>query len=547
MTTSAKPWYTRRRYWAIVLFSAIVYFCFIPSPLRISPETTGFTSPLLPNGEVDYFGAYEQTYIHKLSPPEDNGMRLLLAACGPRLLAQEAMMNEYSWEELLELPNDNLSKQWFENQWIPLCEHMGIDPYAKPEHLDVPGFYRFLRDEWEANKEDENARYDEKAETELYKKLTAAPWTAEEYPDIARWLEQRSPVLDLFGVAVRKPNFACYRWRADLSDILLPDVSGSRQFMRELLIRMTERLGKGDIDGAWYDAMSMFYLSRKHYVNELCLVATSIGLAVENWGNESAKLVLQYGKPSPEQLERFANELSALPRRMIVDISFEETFLFSCIQRLRLKRDNVGVFTGCCGAGTDYFAAYLSYLPIDGNIAGKRIAEYNRMGGHTSDDPAGNFDWSAMKKRAGEQEKFLIEAQQRTNSPLSWLRVPLIHTRSQLVADLVLGKMASATFTAQHNLVRANARLDLLRIAVALERYKSAKGNYPETSDALVIEKYLDEVPMDIFTGRKTLTYQLAPDEATAFLLYSYGPNETDDGGVDNDWTKGDIVLRMKK
>ncbi|MDR0328656.1 MAG: hypothetical protein LBI05_10215 [Planctomycetaceae bacterium] len=33
----------------------------IPSPLQISPQTTGITSPLLPNGDVDYFSAYEQT------------------------------------------------------------------------------------------------------------------------------------------------------------------------------------------------------------------------------------------------------------------------------------------------------------------------------------------------------------------------------------------------------------------------------------------------------------------------------------------------------
>ena len=73
MTTHSKPWYTRRRYWAVALFAVLVYFCLIPMPLRISPETTGITTLLLPNGNVDYFDAFEQTYIHKLTPPEDNG------------------------------------------------------------------------------------------------------------------------------------------------------------------------------------------------------------------------------------------------------------------------------------------------------------------------------------------------------------------------------------------------------------------------------------------------------------------------------------------
>jgi len=37
------------------------------------------------------------------------------------------------------------------------------------------------------------------------------------------------------------------------------------------------------------------------------------------------------------------------------------------------------------------------------------------------------------------------------------------------------------------------------------------------------------------------LTYKLAPDEETAFLLYSFGANEIDDGGDETD----DIVLRF--
>ena len=90
------------------------------------------------------------------------------------------------------------------------------------------------------------------------------------------------------------------------------------------------------------------------------------------------------------------------------------------------------------------------------------------------------------------------------------------------------------------DILSPHARLELQRLAIALERYKAAKGDYPVTLDELV-PAFLEEVPLDPFTGRKTLTYILAPDEETAFLLYSYGKNETDDGGDEGE----DIVLRM--
>jgi len=76
---------------------------------------------------------------------------------------------------------------------------------------------------------------------------------------------------------------------------------------------------------------------------------------------------------------------------------------------------------------------------------------------------------------------------------------------------------------------------------VALERYKSAKGNYPETLDDLV-PVYLEEVPLDPNTGRRTLEYKLAPDDATAFLLHPAGWSEDDE-----DYAQKVLFLRIAK
>ena len=544
-SSSTKKWYARRRYWMLALLAVLIYFCLIPSPLRVSPETTGYTTPLLPNGDVDYFGAYEKTYIRKLSPPEDNGQRLLIAACGPRILEQSPMMDAVPWEEL---PTHERSKKWFEEQWIPLCEHMYIDPYAKPRFLDSLEWYVFMRKKWKASsKEGESPNSEEwKQYDTLWNRLTAAPWTAEEQPDTARWLEERSPVLDLFGVAVRKPNFACYRWRDDtLIAILLPDVQAARGFSRDLRIRITERLGKGDVDGAWDDIMSMFYLSRKHYVHDPILVVNIVGLAIETMGWEAAKLVLQYGHPTPEQLERFANDLESLPRRMTLYSEFELGVTYVMLQHSEAFLPAVGWLTdndnGNRFSTRNMKLLYyvLSYLPYDRNIAGKRITELRNIEGQITGDSAWYINRIVKKKADEEWDNIMRVKERQLSSALDLWRVPLIRTRSQLMADHLICLLTPAMWAADIVLDRAHTQFDMLRIAVALARYKSAEGSYPSDLEVLV-PRFLEEVPLEPFTGRKTFMYKLTPDAETAVLLHS---TEWDVTGEDN--SKKNLYIRL--
>ncbi|HKW28478.1 MAG TPA: hypothetical protein VJT54_04020 [Verrucomicrobiae bacterium] len=70
--------------------------------------------------------------------------------------------------------------------------------------------------------------------------------------------------------------------------------------------------------------------------------------------------------------------------------------------------------------------------------------------------------------------------------------------------------------------------VDLARTAIALERYRLAHGNYPESLDALT-PQFIGKIPHDIINGQP-LHYQRTADGQ--FVLYSVGWNETDDGGV---------------
>ena len=83
-------------------------------------------------------------------------------------------------------------------------------------------------------------------------------------------------------------------------------------------------------------------------------------------------------------------------------------------------------------------------------------------------------------------------------------------------------------------------------MACALERYRLAKGEFPETLAALS-PQFIQTMPHDVITGQPLIYHH---QENGQFLLYSVGWNESDDGGkivVDNkgkaiDITQGDWV-----
>ncbi len=70
--------------------------------------------------------------------------------------------------------------------------------------------------------------------------------------------------------------------------------------------------------------------------------------------------------------------------------------------------------------------------------------------------------------------------------------------------------------------------VNLARTAIALERYRLAHGEYPESLDALA-PQFIAQVPHDVIGGQP-LKYRRTNDGQ--FVLYSIGWNETDDGGV---------------
>lgn len=90
---------------------------------------------------------------------------------------------------------------------------------------------------------------------------------------------------------------------------------------------------------------------------------------------------------------------------------------------------------------------------------------------------------------------------------------------------------AKLLMPALDNAVRRSARaqvsVDAARLACALERQRLAKGEYPETIEALV-PQFLEKIPNDVIDGNP-LRYRRTADGG--YTLYSIGWNQRDDNG----------------
>jgi hypothetical protein len=535
-----RRWFSRRNIIVtIILLTVLGYFCFVPSRLIISPETTLITSPLKKDGTPDYFAAYSEWNNERLRNPEDNGLRMMIAAVGPILLEQAFLMETVPWNEL---PTHENSKDWYKRYWLPLCSAMSIDPEKKPR-FEYPDFHKFikqLRGEKSTNEEVQD----------LWKQLMDNTWTVEEYPDAAQWLEKVSPVLDLAGIAARKPNWACYRQSVEptnlMATVILPDAQASRTHVRNLKIRINERVGRGDIDGAWYDTMTIFRLGR-HQLGEPFIVCHLIDAAFEGYGFEAVQKILQYGKPNAEQLKRFAEEFDQLPKRNLLDANsilfFEKQMAFDALfhlsspdveQAYEISRERESATTWRQATIRSVTYRTALSLPFDRNIAARQLSKRFIPVEAAIREPN-------PKKRRG-----LLQAEERIRLDENLygkrlIATPLIRYRSRWVGDFAYRVASSAFFTYYIAMDRIQARCDLIRMAIALERYQREHARYPESLDQLV-PKWIDEIPLDIFTSRDTITYRRTEN---GYLLYSYGQNEKDDNGNPKD--DNDIVININK
>lgn len=151
--------------------------------------------------------------------------------------------------------------------------------------------------------------------------------------------------------------------------------------------------------------------------------------------------------------------------------------------------------------------------------------------------PRGWFDWEQLNYLRDFQEY----AQPMINVPLRQVNPALseqadrqleAHSKLTLVSSILQHRyfcrmLSPSLGNAHRRMAYGQTMVDQAAVVCALERYKLAKGQYPDQLAALA-PQWIAKLPHDVIGGQP-LKYQRTGDR---FTLYSVGWNQTDDGGT---------------
>ena len=298
-------------------------------PLVISKETTYVTGPLTEEGFIDFFKALEQRFYPPELAADENGYR--------------------DFVRLFGIIGYDRKPDYHEFYRLQLYEKLGLDPNILPT-LTLPDIPRKIYEDFhEANgeKPDEPGVPAKWEETDIGK---GHPWTLEQYPMLADWINEIDEPLDAIAVALRKPVFYFPLLQDSRSaqsgiTLLMSECAAqaleiykfSREIVENFQARANYRIGQGDIDGAIDDTISIMRLVR-HYTRAGGFLLYSFGSAFEAIARTIPVCANPEHPLTEQQIRRFLAELDALPARapFAEAIEWERYTALSAIQFVML-------------------------------------------------------------------------------------------------------------------------------------------------------------------------------------------------------------------
>jgi hypothetical protein len=295
----------------------------------------------------------------------------------------------------------------------------------------------------------------------------------------------------------------------DPAEILLPHLAAIKQTSQVLQMRALAELQENQSDKALADVKLIFRLVDS-IRTEPFVITHLVRIAVIQIALQPVYEGLANRQWSDAQLAELDSELAKLD--FLADFNFsvngEGAAQVKIVAFLKQHPAQLQGFLGNMGAGGQTSSFTPLYFAPGGwfyqnDIA---LAEENQMWKGIVDDGRQTVSPRAVKTAESKVTRAL-----RHRGPYNIL--------TTILAPQFSGYATRVAFM-------QNA-VNMARIAIALERFRFANGEFPGSLDPLS-PKYLPEIPHDIING-DPLHYNPASDGQ--FVLYSIGWNEKDDGG----------------
>lgn len=493
-------------------------------------ETTYITQPLRSDGYPDYVAALNQQHSEGTTP-ENNAAVLLAKVYGPKVIPEAVRDRTYELLKMPPLPEQgdylvsrtDMLRRWKEK--LPVNAETGLSNEELSNQFDI---------------------------------ATERPWTREEFPMVAEWLDLNAAALKLGIEATKRPK---HYWpylpddeqSSSVLSVLLFHANEARELAVLFAASAMNRTANKDIDGAWQDIMACHRLAR--LVGEgCCLVETLVGYAIEGIATSAEFPLAHYGNLSAAQATRFQKEIAALPPivRMANRLDIGERYMFLDATTQLARQGHSSLFEVS--------------KAIEGLSKPNRV-EKAKKENQPPLNPNG-IDWDVPLKMGNEWYDRITQIAKLENvrerreackpfdADLDQLGREFKDRRNllgQLFASPSPKEFASRStgtilvallIPALPAALTAEDRTDLYRemaiVSFALAAYRADHQAYPNQLDALV-PNYLPRIPDDVFLPTPgPINYR---PEGEGYLLWSVSRNGLDDDGIsDNDDQPGDDV-----
>lgn len=486
-----------------------ILFQFLPGPaIVVSKETTFITEPLADDELPDYEAYFLEIGFEGVTP-ENNAAVLLWKVLWPGDL--DPRYHGLMCRALgMEIPKE-------EEALVPVYDDRVLETIASwiAENTQMPQDVH--PDDWE-----EFVRYE--AAESVVDEAGRAPWTDEDIPILATWVEQNHAALELLIEATQRkrfysppPNYLDGS-REGIIATLLPMAQSTRTGTRALKVRAMWFLGKGMPEAAWKDLqvslqLAQFNAQGNHLVQHL------VAIALEGATLPQVVQILNHKGTSETLTVEILSHLQRLPRfpNMAETIDHGE--------RISSVEATIGFATGRSNAMNSIGESLMGGSADFNSVLRKINEHFDRL-----------VDAGRIPSRTDRCESIVEIDKQMMNlgsnykNPAQFLGAFLSRSkRSDMIANVFLALLTPALEVAFEAQDRADAYRDLMIVATALAVYRARHGDYPEQLDQLSPE-ILDSVPPDIFS-EEPFIYQPQPDGG--YLLYSVFVNGIDDGGTD--------------
>lgn len=488
----------------------------LPGGIVVSKETTRIDGPRREDGRIDYLAAVNRRLSAGVTP-ENNAAAVLYQVV--RMEFDEALRRKFFDRLGVEPPAED-------DLFVSPAELAPPEAAAEPEK-----FAEFI------------GRFSDQLQT-----AHEQPWSAMNRPELAAWLKANEKQLAKVAEGMKRSRYYMPLVADDDSymmvAVLLPGLAPTRDVGRAFAARAMLRLGQGKTDEARADLLSAHRLAR-HVGTGPTLIEALVGIAIDRLAISGDVALAHSGDLSADEARAYAAQLAKLPRvtDMVAKIDVGERYMFlDSVSTLAVEGP---------GALTELTGSDETTSETLTNLLGKKLIDWNeplRIGNQWYDRMVAAGRITPYQKKIEAMDAFdedLDKLVEQARDPLSLARRFFFSGKSpgqvagaqmgNILISLLLPAVRAAVVAEDQQV----EQFQLAQLALLLAAYHAEHDAYPAALDDLA-PKYVEKLPRDVFTGDE-LKYRRTDG---GYVLYSVGPNRTDDGGTKSPNTMaGDIVV----